>query len=196
MSETTNSPTTNQAACALGKAQSYTYYDILQVPSTTEWNVHSKDELKTAYRRALLLHHPDKLPNTSDSLENSSTNSSRPVPPLSTRPPKHSIDEIITAYQVLSNPTKRAAYDEALRRNEKGLQGQSGTHIGVEVYDLEDMEYAEDKEIWSRPCRCGDERGYMVTVADLEKESQHGEIYVGCLGCSLFIKVLFAMEED
>lgn len=172
----------------------HSFYDILQVAPETKRNTLSKDEIKTAYRRALLVHHPDKLPftPTGTSLDGPSKPSETP-----TATPKYSIDDIIAAYQVLSHPTKRAAYDEALlKRNEKDFHGQSGTHIGVETYDLEDMVYDEDREIWSRGCRCGDEGGYKVTVQDLDKESQHGEIYVGCRGCSLFIKVVFAVEED
>jgi diphthamide biosynthesis protein 4 len=183
----TTGRTAHLAAFALGKG--YTYYDILQLPhGGAEWNTFPKDEIKTAYRRALLVHHPDKIPKTS--LEPSS--SSRQPPPT----PKYSIDEIVAAYEVLSDSAKRAAYDEALKRNEKDLQGQNGTHIGVEMYDLEDMVHDEHKDIWSKGCRCGDECGYILTVPDLEKESQHGEVYVGCRGCSLFIKVLFAVDED
>ncbi|KAK5049552.1 hypothetical protein LTR84_004481 [Exophiala bonariae] len=197
MCEPTTTPPIDQAACAVGDGHNlYTYYDILQIPPSTEWNLHYVDELKRAYRRALLVHHPDKIPNTVESVDKSNGNNKPQAPSLSTQPPNYSIDEITTAYKVLSNANKRAAYDEALRRNETDQRGQSGTHIGVEVFDLEDMAYDDDKEIWSRSCRCGDERGYMVAVDDLEKESQHGEIFVGCLGCSLFIKVMFAVEGD
>jgi hypothetical protein len=48
---------------------------------------------------------------------------------------------------------------------------------------------------WYRGCRCGDERGFMVTEMDLEKEAEHGEVVIGCRGCSLWMKILFAMEE-
>lgn len=189
-------PTTD--AHAPGKshttATTYSYYDILHIAPETKWNSLSKDEVKTAYRRALLVHHPDKLPSIPNG---TSLDESRKPSETPTATPKYSIDEIIAAYQVLSHATKRAAYDEALlKRNEKDLHGQSGTHIGVETYDLEDMVYDEDREMWSRGCRCGDDGGYTVTVQDLDKESQHGEIYVGCRGCSLFIKVVFAVEED
>ena len=179
---------THQPASMVGKC--YTYYDILQLARDgVRSNSFAKDEVKTAYRRALLLHHPDKIPNPSPE----SSSGSRPQ---TSATPKYSIDEIVAAYEALSDSAKRAAYDESLKHNEKELQGQSGTHIGVEMYDLEDLVYDEGKDIWSRGCRCGDEHGYILTAADLEKESQHGEIYVGCRGCSLFIKVLFAVEED
>lgn len=36
----------------------------------------------------------------------------------------------------------------------------------------------------------------MVTEEELEKESAHGEIVIGCRGCSLWMKVLFAVQED
>lgn len=179
---------THQTAFAVGKG--HTHYDILQLARDgANGNNFPKDELKAAYRRALLAHHPDKIP--SFSLEPSS-GSRIQTPPT----PKYSIDEIVSAYEVLSDSAKRTAYDEALKRDEKDPQSQNGTHVGVEMYDLEDLTYDEDKDIWSKECRCGDEHGYILTVPDLEKESQYGEVYVGCRGCSLFIKVLFAMEED
>jgi diphthamide biosynthesis protein 4 len=56
--------------------------------------------------------------------------------------------------------------------------------------------YDEDKNIWSRGCRCGDSNGYMLTEAELERESSEGEIYVACKGCSLWIKVLFGTTES
>ncbi|KEF62765.1 uncharacterized protein A1O9_00738 [Exophiala aquamarina CBS 119918] len=183
---TNATPTSHQTAFAVGNP--YTYYDILQLArGGAEGSNFPKDGIKAAYRRALLLHHPDKTSHTS--VEPSS--SSQTQPPT----PKYSIDEIVSAYEVLSDSKKRAEYDKALKRNEKDMQGQHRTHIGIEMYDLEDLVYDEDKDIWSKGCRCGDEHGYILTVLDLENESQHGEVYVGCRGCSLFIKVLFAMDE-
>jgi diphthamide biosynthesis protein 4 len=162
----------------------YTYYDVLALPRRGgTWGFLSKDDIKTAYRRALLVHHPDKartdVGNTSSAREHQ---------------PKYSIDEIVNAYETLVDQEKRAEYNETLDKG-TGKGNVSGTHIGVEVFDLEDLKYDEGKNTWSRSCRCGDEHGYILTEQDLEKESQQGEIYVGCRGCSLFIKVLFSLEE-
>ncbi|EXJ96075.1 hypothetical protein A1O1_01201 [Capronia coronata CBS 617.96] len=165
----------------------HTHYDVLQLPRHGDGQRLSKDEVKAAYRRALLLHHPDKV--QSGALKHSTG----PTTSL------YSVDEIVVAYEVLADPEKRHAYDRALDQNDrsglKGADGGKGTHIGVELYDLEDLVYDEVRNIWSKSCRCGDEQGYTLTETDLERESQHGEIYVGCRGCSLFIKVLFGLVE-
>jgi len=174
-------------------AQSRNHYEVLQLPrpdGTT--SPLSKDLVKAAFRRALLAHHPDKA-------------GSRTPPPADLQrasQPLYSVDDIRTAYDVLSDPIQRAAYDETLKRNENPAvrrhraTSDRGTHAGVEVYDLEDLDHHEAERRWSRNCRCGNEQGYVVTESDLEKESEHGEIYIGCRGCSLFIKVLFGVAEE
>lgn len=175
----------NAITSARGKRD--THYDVLQLSRHGDRHSLSKAEVKAAYRRALLLHHPDKA--QGGALKHSSDCPT----------PLYSIDEIVVAYEVLTDPEKRAAYDRALDQDEayalSEVDGEKGTHIGVEAFDLEDLEYAEIKDIWTKSCRCGDEQGYTLTQADLERESQHGEIYVGCRGCSLFIKVLFGLAE-
>lgn len=171
-----------------------THYDVLQLPRRTDWSRLSKDEIKAAYRRALLIHHPDRTAAAAHAVLN-------PASDLRPRTPTYSVDEIVVAYEVLVDPRKRAAYDQALDFDRDHLSGRAGaggangTHIGVEVYDLEDLDHDEAQNIWSKSCRCGDEQGYILNELDLEKESQHGEIYVGCRGCSLFVKVLFGLDE-
>jgi diphthamide biosynthesis protein 4 len=171
--------------------QPYTHYNVLGL-ARNDLDDLSKDNIKAAYRRALLIHHPDK----SASLDSTSTlrirSNDAPIP-------QYSVDEIVTAYEILSDPTKRASYDHTLEQHDKHgwkrANGPKDIHIGVETYDLEDLLYDEAKNIWSKACRCGDEKGYTLTELDLERESRHGEIYAGCHGCSLFIKVQFAVEE-
>ncbi len=170
-----------------------THYDVLQLPRHADWSHLSKDEVKAAYRRALLMHHPDKAPHATLSHAGSS---SLPYQPS----PTYSIDDIAIAYEVLVDPERRVAYDKTLKQDDvadggAGDDGEQGTHPGVEVLDLEDLDFDESMGIWSKSCRCGYERGYILTESDLERESQNGEIYIGCRGCSLFIKVLFALEE-
>ena len=159
-----------------------THYDVLQLDRHADWSRLTADDIKAAYRRALLIHHPDKT-----------TVSPGPTKPSPT--PIYSVDEIVVAYKVLSDSEKRATYDAALDRREGVIPTAKSAHIGVEAFDLEDLDYDDTENIWSRSCRCGDERGYILTESDLERESQHGEIYVGCQGCSLFIKVLYGLEE-
>ncbi|KAL2427334.1 hypothetical protein ABEF95_011824 [Exophiala dermatitidis] len=167
------------------RGKQYTHYDVLSLSRHRTRDSLSNDEVKAAYRRALLLHHPDKIFQSGAA---SKLSNARPVP-------LYSIDEIVVAYEVLADPERRAAYDQALIQEEASGGCDRGTHIGVESYDLEDLPYDEANNIWYRHCRCGDERGYILTEADLEKESEQREVYVGCRGCSLFIKVLFELAE-
>ncbi len=78
------------------------FYDILGVSSTA-----NDAELKSAYRKLALKYHPDKNPDAGDKFK-----------------------EISHAYEVLSNPDKRAAYD---RYGEDGLNGDAG---GMNPEDL------------------------------------------------------------
>jgi hypothetical protein len=68
--------------------------------------------------------------------------------------------------------------------------------IGVESVDLDDLAFDEDQECWYRPCRCGNEHSYEFCEADLEEVSDEGELVVGCLDCSLWLRVHFAVIED
>jgi diphthamide biosynthesis protein 4 len=195
------------------------YYEILNLPFTSPPTAISKQQLKIAYHRALLKHHPDKAkasliaasPTTthdtkttvsqrSSSTSGSSSSFDRCADAATSQ--TFTIDEITAAYKTLSDPALRAEYDR-VRRLERGTtgEGEKRFHTGLEVVDLEDLvceETGDDGQellCWYRGCRCGDERGFMVTELDLEKEAEHGEVVIGCRGCSLWMKVLFAMEE-
>ncbi|KAF7713321.1 Diphthamide biosynthesis protein 4 [Penicillium ucsense] len=188
------------------------HYQTLGLPFTTSSATLSKQEIKIAYHKALLKNHPDKastiaLPETTQL----GTPTSRPsIPPTETpekspNPRIYTIDEITTAYKTLSDATLRAEYDRILRLDRAKLAEREKTgdvfHTGLEIADLEDLACDEDGvdargACWYRGCRCGDERGFLVTEQELEKEADHGEIVVGCRGCSLWLKVLFAVEDD
>ncbi|KAJ5669188.1 CSL zinc finger-domain-containing protein [Penicillium macrosclerotiorum] len=152
----------------------------------------SKPQLKLAYHKALLKHHPDKAGPVAGA----------PFPGAAASPAAadaYTVDEITAAYKTLSDPVQRAAYDQALRldRAKVAEREKMGDvfHTGLEVVDLEDLEEDEAGACWFRGCRCGDERGFLVTETELEREIEQGEIVVGCRGCSLWLKVLFAVED-
>jgi len=63
------------------------YYDLLGVPITA-----TADEVKKAYRRLAIKHHPDKNPDDPDAAQR--------------------FNEIAIAYQTLSDPALRAKYNE------------------------------------------------------------------------------------
>ena len=177
------------------KMVTHDHYTILNLQFTESSSSLSKQQLKLAYHRALLKHHPDKAQDQGDY-----GTSRGHASPTNT----YTIDEITTAYKTLSDPAQRAEYDRSLRLDRLKTVEREKTgavfHTGLEVLDLEDLQEEEkegsDELFWFRGCRCGDERGFMVTEQDLEREEEHGEIVVGCRGCSLYMKVLFAVGGD
>ena len=162
----------------------YNYYDVLQLPQNNADKLRSED-VKAAYHRALLRSHPDKLQPSPGLTGTHDDNSDIG---------RYSIDEIVSAYQTLVDRDKRASYDRSLKlgpTNARVAEANKSAHAGVESFDLEELQYDERLGGWHKQCRCGNEDGYVVTEEDLEKEIAYGEIYVGCKGCSLFIRVLF-----
>lgn len=113
----------------------------------------------------------------------------------------YTIDQIATAFTVLGDVKARGRYDAELKlRYGGGVTGKAhggeafGGKIGGEGVDLDDMD--EGDGVWWRGCRCGQERGFEVTEADLEDAMGEGEVVVGCKGCSLWLRVLFGIVED
>jgi curved DNA-binding protein CbpA len=182
------------------------FYEVLNIPFLDSAPVLSKQQIKLAYHRALLKHHPDKASAALASHAKPPVLSSTRADHASVGTRTYTIDEITKAYQTLSDPALRGAYDRTLRlqrlRTGEKLKDADVFHTGLEVVDLEDMNYEEALEsrgagaYWYRSCRCGDEQGFIVTEDELEREAQHGEIVIGCQGCSLWMKVLFAVADD
>lgn len=171
-----------------------THYEILDLPAPLQNESHiSAQILRTAYRRALLRHHPDK--------------SSKPA--LNRAPETKApftIDQITHAFQTLSDPKTRSAYNASLALNHYsgangvgGVQSKEEWKTGIDTVDLDDLEMgsedAEEQE-WYRGCRCGEERGFVITEGDLEDAAREGEVTVGCRGCSIWLRVLFGVVED
>ncbi|KAJ5094258.1 Heat shock protein DnaJ N-terminal [Penicillium angulare] len=181
------------------------YYQILNIPFTSSSATLSKQQIKLAYHKALLKHHPDKAATvTQDSgIQGSTFASSNASSSTSNNDARtYTIDEITTAYKTLLDPQLRAEYDRTLRLDRQKAAEKTGDvfHTGLEIVDLEDLACDEgdpttDLAVWYRGCRCGDDRGFLVTEDDLEREAEHGEIVIGCRGCSLWLKILFAVED-
>lgn len=81
------------------------YYDLLEVKQNA-----TPEELKKAYRKQALAHHPDRNPENPEKFK-----------------------EISHAYEILSDENKREIYD---RYGEEGLQGNGGGGPGVSPEDL------------------------------------------------------------
>jgi diphthamide biosynthesis protein 4 len=167
------------------------FYTVLSLPSSKR---HGQPitavELRQAYKRALLRYHPDKS-NTKPQ-QNGTTKSGI------ARQETPTIDIITEAVRVLSDSTLRKAYDLSLLSSGSGhspAQPVAQTrHTGLETLDLEDFECDEDSGEWKRDCRCQSSPAYVVTEEELEESVEVGELVVGCQGCSLWVRVLFAVE--
>lgn len=174
------------------------HYTILNLTSPLEKHQSGKllnqEDIKQAYRLALLTHHPDKKIKSTPTIPNASSE-------------KPSIDAIKLAFTILSDPQTRATYDRELILRTSDNNGDRKAAVtdagrvfrtGEELVDLDDMVFDDESEIWYRACRCGEQRGYAVTEAQLEEEERKGgrEVVVGCGGCSLWLRVAFGVSEE
>lgn len=149
-------------------------------------------DLKQAYRRALLRHHPDKANETSAQSARRSVSAQQTL---------LTVDQITVAYKTLSDPSAKEEYDRlrSLRQASDRHGGQNLDQVfysGLDTVDLDDLTYDDGTETWWRECRCGQDRGFIVTEHDLEKQAPSGELISGCRGCSLWLKVLFDAVDD
>ena len=164
------------------------HYEVLALPPASASNpAPTLSAIRTAYHRALLVHHPDKSPH-------------RALPCTASRP-KYTVDQISQAYRILGDPKSRSSFDQKLRLHPQSFtvgtdntRSVSGLTANSEIVDLDDLVYDDEQRLWYRGCRCGQKRGFIVTENHLESHSGEGEALVGCTGCSLWIKVLFAVE--
>ena len=162
------------------------HYSILGLEHRRQAPSISPLEVKQAYKRALLLYHPDKQNSTSSPVAKQVVKSA-------------TVDDITLAYKTLSDSSLRAEYDRRLDSCGSWVEGRSPptatTHTGMETVDLDELEFNEGTGIWTRKCRCGSEPAFVVTEAELEKNLDYGELAVGCNGCSLWLRVMFSAGE-
>jgi len=168
------------------------HYETLGLSHKSNGPPLRSDEIRKAYRRTLLRWHPDKLPEGSADDRQDTKKPGRAAP--------FTVDHITTAYKTLSDPRAKLDYDRELaldREKDKADGAQLHVfHTGLDVVDLDDLDYDESSCTWSKSCRCGMQQGFMVTEEALSNETQSGELVTGCNGCSLWLKVLFAADED
>jgi diphthamide biosynthesis protein 4 len=154
---------------------------------TRQWDGNlSIQEIKQAYRKALLEHHPDKAVTGGGGATAATATASQ-----------QTVDAITVAYKILSQPTTKAEYDRKLRLQDAKL-GNDGKifHTGLDIIDLDDLDHDDKTGQWWKSCRCGQDRGFVVSEVELESELASGELVTGCRGCSLWLKVLFGVEHD
>ncbi|KXJ95746.1 hypothetical protein Micbo1qcDRAFT_192677 [Microdochium bolleyi] len=195
-----------------------TLYEILSLtPKHLEGQAASAQSkvVKKAYHRALLQHHPDKTAANSSSSGNdgeataaSSKSKSKASAPKGVT---YTVDQIQEAYTTLSDTKKRAEYNRSLAStsssSSSGSRQQQFTHTatfsatqsfqtGLEIVDLDDVDFDERKGLYFRACRCGNPRGYRFKESNLEENEDEGVLMVECLDCSLWLKVLFTAAVD
>ncbi|KAJ5646508.1 hypothetical protein N7490_002880 [Penicillium lividum] len=182
----------------MAESSPHDYYRVLELPFSSTSPL-SNLQIKLAYHKALLKYHPDKAGTVTQHSGSAGSASTAPnfFSVSNNDQRSYTIDEITTAYKTLSDPKLRAEYDRSLRLNRSKFAEDTSEvfHTGLETVDLDDLEYDEKDGSWYRGCRCGDERGFSVTEDHLESSMDHGEVVIGCLGCSLYLKILFAAED-
>lgn len=102
----------------------------------------SAGEIKTAYHRTLLAHHPDKTG------QNKSMD----------------FAELKRAYETLSSPKLRAEYDSQQRTD---ARQKGASQRPAQVVSLDEFTEHPDG-VWRYPCRCG--RSYVLLADDLERD--------------------------
>ena len=160
------------------------HYIVLGLPFPEPGKqVASQQEIRSAYRRALLLNHPDK---------------SQLLGSLQAKPTRYTIDEITKAYMRLSDPSRRHQNSEQAKQDLPGKFNTGNRHpyLGIETLDLDELDYDGDKNEWNCSCRCRDPRGFRVTEAELQSNGDCGEVILLCSGCSLRLRVTFAIAGD
>lgn len=162
------------------------YYSILGIPTpqTADDESITPEVLKSAYRKALLRHHPDRKAGE------------KVIDRSAKVDDKVTVDQIIEAYEVLADPTRRNKYHEDLLKRTRSALGKSGERSAFETFDLEELECREVDQgvVWERVCRCGGV--YRISEKQLEEVAGDGEIVVGCRGCSLAIKIIFDVVDE
>ena len=140
------------------------YYAVLSLATSA-----SPTEIKSAYHRALLLHHPDKRNTVSSGTE------------------VVDISLLKRAFTTLSAPDLREKYDAS--RNSRPSGPRPAQVISLEEFDEHAGENTDDL-YWTYDCRCGGI--YRISEADMEKD-QH---LIGCNSCSEVVWVGYEVAES
>lgn len=174
------------------------HYDVLGVSKTA-----SKDDVRAAFRRLILVHHPDRASNGSSNIA----------------------DKLNEAYTVLMNPASRSQYDAELAQklgvsersrniyarmshvsaflpslfaaessSSSSTSSRSAISSSVSLADFSERQLAgsEDSATYTYPSRCGS----SFSVSAEELEAGDGDLVLHCDGCTERIRVLYAVAED
>ena len=184
------------------------YYEVLGVPQDC-----ATKDVKFAYHRLLLTHHPDKKAQREDA--------------TTTLTNRHSIQLIQDAYRTLSDTQQRKDYDAAIHTHfiKLGLTASSASTLnadGIDRIDLSEFEIIESQpvkegggtaedgepeEVFVHACpRCHFEDGFVLSESDLEQGTQEQEqnrlssteidyqLLLQCASCSLWLCVTYSVS--
>jgi diphthamide biosynthesis protein 4 len=137
----------------------------------------SQEQIKRAYHRALLRHHPDKKRVEDAGL----TPTTIPA-----------IDTLVEAFKALSSPASRQIYDQILKSSPMSCQPPMTAPRPANVVSLDDFQevnQGDSSSTWTHPCRCG---GTFIISEQLLDEDIH---LIGCDCCSEVVWVGYEAEE-
>ncbi|KAH6814859.1 hypothetical protein C2S51_023877 [Perilla frutescens var. frutescens] len=159
-----------------------THYEIIGIKEDA-----SHDEIRKAYRSAILNHHPDKHQTTSES--------SKPEAEFGSR-----FLEVRRAWEILADPRSRVLYDNELRTSRQDAV--TAEDVSLQDFAIED---ADDCLELSYACRCGDyfsvecselaELGWLLTrnggtISVQTQGSLAASVILPCSSCSLKVRLL------
>jgi diphthamide biosynthesis protein 4 len=192
------------------------YYTILGLAPLSPHST-TPAAIRTAYRTALLAAHPDKA--TATAKAKADTNANAGAYTVDDVKEAHAV---LSVPQARAEYDSWLALNPAVLRGAGGVGGGVGGSggkvadefvLGLEVLDLSDFveeeeegeeegeregkEGGEGEMLWTRACRCGDERGFRIRESELVEAEERGdkEVLVGCSGCSLWVRVAFEVDE-
>ncbi|GHJ88783.1 hypothetical protein NliqN6_5185 [Naganishia liquefaciens] len=146
-------------------------WDVLQIPRHA-----SREEIKRAYRRLLLIYHPDKQ----STLEKGDERLIR----------------LTEAYRVLMDPEARESYERGGNAHADGKQSPAERRARnpTRTISLDAFTYhpsgSSSESYYTHPCRCSG----MFTIT--ERELEDGVDIVGCEGCGEWVGVGYEVVED
>ncbi|KAF3636464.1 hypothetical protein BC332_07111 [Capsicum chinense] len=159
-----------------------THYEILGVKEDANF-----EEVRKAYRSAILCFHPDKQQNASETSNSECVTDNKFL-------------EIQRAWETVGNPRSRALYDAELLT----LRQDTATAEDVSLEDLTVQDSGDIIEL-SYPCRCGDcyfidsfelaDTGCSIsrdgdTISLLTSKSLPTSVVLPCGSCSLKVRLL------
>lgn len=167
------------------------YYEVLDITkdSTTQ-------DIKSAYHKLLLSHHPDKIKQRERFDEEGS------------QILRHNIQNIQLAYKTLVDPIKRKQYDLDIHSHfiKLGLVNNTNTNNldvdGIDRIDLSEFDQESDDDgnicfVHSCP-RCMIADGFILSEDDLEEGAHNTDttdyqLLVQCGSCSLWLCITYSM---